>query len=240
MGVKGTIKQADVEKFLCIPSALRRHVIDEGMLPEYEHFVARKLKSIRESTLPLTMDAVLDLKAVNNYIDHIKQQGITVSLLHVILAALPKTLAKHPRFKMFQVNQRMFSYRHANVAFIVRTLDGKLYMPVVQGLEGMDIDQIAQASQELALAANRGGLKPSQLMGACICVSYIGNKSISRFEAFMDNFQSAMLAVAGSQPSTTLTLTYDHSLIDGWMASSFLSDLIQEIERVTACPHKIM
>jgi len=232
MGVLGTIKEADVEKFLCIPSTLRPFVIDEGRMPDYEHFVTRKLKSTRETTLPLTMDAVLDLTAVNKYIDRIKQQGITISLLHIILAALPKTLARHDRFKMFQVNDRIFTYRQVNIAFIVRTIDGKLYMPVILDLDKMVIDQIAEASQELALDANRGRLKPSQLMGACFCVSYIGNKSISRFEAFTDSYQSAMLAVAGSQPTTTLTLTYDHSLIDGWMASAFLSDLILEIERV--------
>ena len=251
MGVQGAVKEADVIKFLSIPATLRPYVEDEGLVPEYEQFVASKLKRVMATTIPLTMEAQLELEAVNDYIEAARRQEVTISLLHIILAALPKVLAKHERFTLFHANQRLFRYRKADIAFIVRAINGQLYMPVVHGLDVMSIVQIVEAMEELALEANRGRLSAAQSMGACFCVSYLSNKSISRFEAFTDNYQSAMLAVAGGgvgvpfkkdqKPSVrtaALTLTYDHSLIDGWMASAFLSDLIEEIGRVVACPFK--
>jgi len=238
MGVVGTIKEVDIEKFLSIPKSLRTYVNDEGVLPEYAQGVARKLKANLNATLPLTMEAVFDLTTVNQYIGQAKDTGITISLLHIILAALPKTLEEHQVFKKFQVNQRLFSYKETKVAFIVRTIDDKLSMPVISGLAQMTMEEIVENTQALALEANRGQLKASQSMGACLSISYISNPWISRFEALMDSYQSAILAVAVSGSTATLTLSYDHTLIDGWMAAAFLADLIQEMKEVIACPFK--
>ena len=143
-------------------------------------------------------------------------------------------------FKNFQVNQHVFEYQSIDVAFIVKTFDDKIYSPVLRRVDTLGIDDIAKACQTLTLEANRQQLKSEHSGGACFTVSYIPNNVITRFVALSDRYQSAILSISGEHdvlkkvdneivnvPCTSLTLTYDHTILDGWHAAQFLTRLIE-------------
>jgi pyruvate dehydrogenase E2 component (dihydrolipoamide acetyltransferase) len=92
----------------------------------------------------------------------------------------------------------------------------------------------------------RGKLKREELEGATISISNLGAGGPDRFNAVINPPQSAILAVGrqrdcvvarnGSihvKPMSQLTLTVDHRVADGRLASEFLSSLVAILERET-------
>jgi pyruvate dehydrogenase E2 component (dihydrolipoamide acetyltransferase) len=186
-----------------------------------------------------------DLSRVNERIREAQAAGTMLSLLHVIMTALGRTLPHYPRLIRFLHDGRLYRYRSLDVAFVVRSLEGLLYTPVVRELDQRGLGDVAQACQTAAMRVNRGRIKPEELEGACFTVSYVGMPGVTRFVALPNRFQSAILAVAGerealfmregqvtARPVTTLTLSYDHALCDGVYAGEFLTRLLNEMELV--------
>lgn len=264
MGVLGTIKEADVRRYLStqrggpespmearvragLPPAMLDYVMHDGELSRHELRVAQNLEQSLQSVLLATIDAELDLTSIKQGIHLAQKQGTMLSLSHIIIWALGRALPHHPRLISFRHDHQVYRYRELDVAFVVRTLDGRLYAPVVRGVDRLDARQVAQACQAVAMRVNRGRVKPKDLEGACFTVSHIPSRTVTRFTALPNRFQSAILAIAGERtvltmrdgqvaqvPVTTLTLSYDHALCDAVYAAEFLKRLMKEMESVLA------
>jgi len=264
MGVLGTIKEADVQRYLSaqrrvpeppmetraqagLPPAILAYVMHEGELSRHELSVAQNLEQSLRSVLLATIDAELDLTSIKQGIQLAQKHGTMLSLSHIIMCALGRALPHYPRLISFRHNHQVYRYRKLDVAFVVRTLDGRLYTPVVRRVDKLDVGQVAQACHTAAMRVNRGRVKPKDLEGACFTISHMSPRTVMRFAALPNRFQSAILAIAGERtvltlrddqvsqvPVTTLTLSYDHALCDAVYAAEFLNHLIEEMELVLA------
>lgn len=270
IGVKGTIKETDVLKFLSIqkkidlpvqkltgqnkiatndtimiPPHLLARIEQEGYMAHQKMFMAKKLKNSLTSKLLTTIDAEMDLTSVNAFITRCKKNGQRLSLLHIVMHALNKTLSKYRIFTTFHFHNQLLRYRDIDIAFIVKTFDGSLYAPVVRKIDKLDIQKLAHECNTLTLKANRHQLTIEEMEGACFTVSCLPHSTIRRFVALIDEFQSAILAIAGEKnvvrldkekiteaPTVTLTLSYDHTIIDGWDSALFLEYLNTEMDRI--------
>lgn len=259
MGVRGTIKEADVRRYVsehgadggshdsgetgALPATISQYVVDEGAMTRHELSVSRALRRSLEQALIATVDADVDLTAINPNIRLAQEQGAMVSLLHVVLRALGRSLPHFPRLMSIHYNQHIYRFCQPDVAFVVRTSCGRLYTPVVRGVDKLDVNQIARTCHALATQVNRGRIKPAELNGACFSVSHVPTPPVTRFVALPNQFQSAILALAADRttlnlvdgqvtPATvaTMTLSYDHTLCDGMYAADFLQRLINEME----------
>jgi pyruvate dehydrogenase E2 component (dihydrolipoamide acetyltransferase) len=264
MGVLGTIKEADVKRYLTaqraasesaletrarpgLPAAILDHVMHEGELSRHELSVVHTLEQSLQNLLLATIDAECDLTSIKAGIQQAQEHGTMLSLSHVVIGALGRTLPHYPRLISFRHHQQVYRYRELDVAFVARALDGRLYTPVVRGVDKLDVVQIAQACQSLAMRVNRGRVKPEDLEGPCFTVSHVSPRTVTRFVALPNRFQSAILAIAGERtvlslrdgqvcqvPTTTLVLSYDHALCDATYASEFFKRLMEEMELVLA------
>lgn len=229
-----------------LSSNMLSRVMKEGDIPQHKKFMAQKLRDSLQNKILTTIDTEIELTAIKKYIKSYEQKDIPVSLLHIIMHALGRCLSKHPSFTRFQYNNQIFRYRDIDIAFIVKTFDGLLYAPVVRKVNMLDIWQIAGECRSITLRANRHLLKQEEMEGACFTVSYIPQNIISRFVALIDQFQSAIIAISGEQnilclrddkaiqvPKVSLTLSYDHALIDGWDSAIFLGHLQKELSQLS-------
>jgi pyruvate dehydrogenase E2 component (dihydrolipoamide acetyltransferase) len=259
MGVVGSIKERDIHRYLSaqravaasptevegrvgLPAAILDYVTLDGELSRHELSVARNLEQSLQSVLLATVETEVDLTSARRGLQSARKQGRMLSLLHVIICALARTLPDYPRLTSFRHGHQVYRYRELDIALVVRTPDGRLYTPVVRGADKLDVWQIAQACQALAMRVNRGQVEPKDLQGACLTVSHVGAPTVTRFFALPSRFQSAILAVAGERtaltlkdgqvlevPMATLTLSYDHALCDAVYAADFLKHLTNEI-----------
>jgi pyruvate dehydrogenase E2 component (dihydrolipoamide acetyltransferase) len=129
-----------------------------------------------------------------------------------------------------------------HIGLVVAVPDG-LLVPVFHGVEQLGLGELARRRKESIDRALKGRLKREELEGATFSVSNLGKGGPDRFNAVINPPQSAILAVgrrrdcvvaaSGSfhvRPMSQLTLTVDHRVADGRLASDFLAFLVAILE----------
>jgi pyruvate dehydrogenase E2 component (dihydrolipoamide acetyltransferase) len=130
----------------------------------------------------------------------------------------------------------------AHIGLVV-AVDNGLLVPVIHDVEQLGLVEIARRRQDCVKRSLKGRLKREEVEGATISISNLGAKGPDRFTAIINPPQSAILAVGRERdcvvardgdivvrPLSDLTLTVDHRVADGRLASQFLVRLIEILE----------
>jgi pyruvate dehydrogenase E2 component (dihydrolipoamide acetyltransferase) len=125
----------------------------------------------------------------------------------------------------------------------VVAVENGLLVPVIHGVEQFGLEELARRRRATVKRALTGTLKREELEGATISLSNLGARGPDRFNALINPPQSAILAVGRQQdrvvalnggihvrPLSQLTLTVDHRVADGRLASDFLAFLVDILE----------
>jgi pyruvate dehydrogenase E2 component (dihydrolipoamide acetyltransferase) len=126
---------------------------------------------------------------------------------------------------------------------LIVAVPGGLLVPVFHDVEQLGLAELVRRRRETIDRALKGRLKREELEGATFSVSNLGKGGPDRFNAIINPPQSAILAVgrrrdcvvahSGSmqvRPMSQLTLTVDHRVADGRLASDFLASLVANLE----------
>jgi pyruvate dehydrogenase E2 component (dihydrolipoyllysine-residue acetyltransferase) len=130
----------------------------------------------------------------------------------------------------------------AHIGLVVAVENG-LLVPVLHRVEQFGLTGLALLRSETVERALQGKLKREELEGATISVSNLGARGPDRFTAMINPPQSAILAVGRQRdcavvinggvrvrPMSQLTLTVDHRVADGRLASDFLAYMVEILE----------
>jgi pyruvate dehydrogenase E2 component (dihydrolipoamide acetyltransferase) len=130
----------------------------------------------------------------------------------------------------------------AHIGLVV-AIDNGLLVPVIHGVERLGLAQIARRRQDCVERGLKGRLKREEVDGATFSISNLGAQGPDRFTAIINPPQSAILAVGRQRdcvvlrdgaivvrPQSDLTLTVDHRVADGRLASQFLARLVAILE----------
>ena len=130
----------------------------------------------------------------------------------------------------------------AHIGLVV-AVDNGLLVPVIHGVERLGLAEIARRRQEGVERGLKGRLKREEVEGATFSISNLGANGPDRFTAIINPPQSAILAVGRQRecvvardgavvvrPMSELTLTVDHRVADGRLASLFLARLVAILE----------
>jgi pyruvate dehydrogenase E2 component (dihydrolipoamide acetyltransferase) len=257
-GVRGTIKESDVRSFLdqagasepspaaALPASLEKYLDAAGPITPFDAVVAANLRRSASRLLLTTVDADCPLDAAHRVISQTLEQGRMASLLHLVIAAAARVLPRHSRLMSFAHDGIVYRYRSVDIAFVARTPDGRLYTPVVRDADRTDLEGVTRACLAATLRVMRGTVTADELEGGCITISHVPVAGTTRVAALPNFGQSAILGVSAerqtaavvdgvlvARPIVTLTLTYDHTLCDGFYAARFLADLTGELQRST-------
>src|SRR5262245_20133150 len=205
-GVHGTIKEADVQRFVvhgfvdahALPDALAAVTIDEGPVAAASLAVARNLRASVDRSLLATTSIDVNMDAVNRATADFVSRGLMVTPLHAILVTIGRVLPSFPKLLRFIHHDRWYRYSRLDVALVVRRPDGVLVTPVIRDVPSLGIADVARASHRLTLNAVRGQLAATDLTNAAFTVSHV-NLPVTGFTALPNLFQSAILAVSGQR-----------------------------------------
>lgn len=168
--------------------------------------------------------------------------GVKVSPTHLLLAALARTLQRHPRLNAL-VTERGIEEVHAiNLAVAVHT-DGGLVAPVIRDAQAKDITTLVRELADLAERARKGTLPPSAYQRGTFTLSSLATAGIDWMTPVINPPQVAILGVGRTREAVvvregapavaqvaTLTLVFDHRAVDGTPAALFLRDLGAAVE----------
>src|SRR6185312_7428530 len=153
-----------------------------------------------------------------------------------------EALRRHPRVNASWRDGTIVAGNGINVAIAVATGDG-LVVPVVHGADSLELAALAARRRAVAEAARAGKLAPDDLRGGTFTISNLGMYGVDAFQAIVNAPQAAILAVGriaerpwalGGElvvrPVLTLTVSFDHRVVDGARGAEFLDTLASLVE----------
>lgn len=176
-----------------------------------------------------------------------ESQGTKTSVTDYIAKAAVKALQKYPEVNASLQGDQIITYKTVNLGIAVAA-DSGLIVPVVKDAEKKGLIEFSQAASGLFKKAREGKLMPEEYSGGTFTVSNLGMFGIDDFTAIINQPESAILAVSGTQkkpvvitnnqgedeiairPMMNITLTVDHRLIDGLMAAQFVVEIKKYLE----------
>jgi pyruvate dehydrogenase E2 component (dihydrolipoamide acetyltransferase) len=136
----------------------------------------------------------------------------------------------------------------AHIGLVVAVENG-LLVPVLHGVDKLSLPELARRRSETVERALHGKLRRDELEGATFSLSNLGSRGPDRFNAIINPPESAILAVGRQRdsvvainreihvrPLSHLTLTVDHRVADGRLASDFLAYLVDILESGSGRP----
>jgi pyruvate dehydrogenase E2 component (dihydrolipoamide acetyltransferase) len=172
----------------------------------------------------------------------LKTDDIAVSYNDIIIKTAAAALARHPRMNSRLTDEGIVEIGEVNVGMAVAVDDG-LLVPVIRNTDQLGMAEIHAESRRLAEGARLNTLKPDDLQNGTFSVSNLGMFDLDSFTAIINSPESGILAVGAikekavvvdgdivPRPICSLSLTYDHRVIDGAPAADFLRDIKMLLE----------
>jgi pyruvate dehydrogenase E2 component (dihydrolipoamide acetyltransferase) len=160
-------------------------------------------------------------------------------LLMLVAASLPEC----PQLNACWVNGAVYAFDEINIAIAVDTPRG-LLAPVLRNASALSLEEIAMQTRRLSEQAQSGKLAGDQLAGGTFTITNLGMFDVDYFTPIINLPQTAVLGlgrivdepiVAENQvvPGKTisLSLTFDHRVIDGAPAARWLQGLAKRIQQ---------
>jgi len=180
-----------------------------------------------------------------------EKSGVKITMLAFLIKASVMALKKFPAFNssldVQNGEMNLVMKQYFNIAFAADTPNG-LVVPVVKNADQKSVTQIVVESGELARKARDGKLGPADMSGACFTISSLGGIGGTYFSPIVNAPEVAILGVNKSvmkpiwngrefEPRLILplSLTADHRVIDGALATRFnvyLAQLLADMRRV--------
>lgn len=130
----------------------------------------------------------------------------------------------------------------AHIGLVVAVENG-LLVPVIHDVDKLGLLELARRRSDCVQRAATGRLKQEELEGGTFSISNLGPRGPDRFTAMINPPQSGILAVGRQRdgvvaikgvvqvrPISELSLTVDHRVADGQLASDFLAKVVQILE----------
>jgi pyruvate dehydrogenase E2 component (dihydrolipoamide acetyltransferase) len=161
----------------------------------------------------------------------------------LLVALVARALGEQPHVNVRLTEEGIEQLPQINVGVAVDTERG-LLVPVVRDAAGMSLVQVQHTLTELVERALTGRSLPDDLSGGTFTITNLGMFGIDAFTPIINPPESAILGVGrivtkpvGHEGQVvlrdmmTLSLSFDHRLIDGAPAARFLQRVKQLVER---------
>lgn len=151
-------------------------------------------------------------------------------------------LQKHPRLNARWDGERIEESAAIHIGVAVDT-DAGLLVPVLRDVPALGLKQLSALSRELLERARQGKLGAKDMQGGTFTVTNLGAFGVDAFTPIINYPECAILGVGRIQrravvvgelvvarEQVTLSLTFDHRIVDGAPAARFLLTLCGLIE----------
>ncbi|WP_432496963.1 dihydrolipoamide acetyltransferase family protein [Kineococcus auxinigenes] len=253
-GPGGTVTRADV--LALVPSApteparredrheRERHVPIRGVRKATAAAMVESAFSAPHVTVFTTVDATRTMKLVQRLKTDPEFTGVRVSPLLLVAKALLVAVRRNPDVNATwdERNQVIVVKNYVNLGIAVATPRG-LLVPNVKDADEMTLKDLAVSLGEVAARAREGKAQPADLSEGTITITNVGTFGIDTGTPILNPGEAAILAVGkiAQKPwvhkgkvkpryLATLSLSFDHRMLDGESGSRALADVAAVLE----------
>ncbi|MCU1530828.1 MAG: branched-chain alpha-keto acid dehydrogenase subunit [Arthrobacter sp.] len=180
-----------------------------------------------------TMELLARLKASRAF------AGYKLTPLTLVSKVVLIALRNHPTLnsRWDEANQEIVQFNYVNLGIAAATPRG-LTVPNIKDADRLSLKELSTALTELTDTARAGKTAPADLAGGTISITNIGVFGIDAGTPILNPGEAAILALGAVRKMPweyqgevalrqvmTLSLSFDHRLVDGEQGSRFLQDL---------------
>ncbi|MEZ4250712.1 MAG: dihydrolipoamide acetyltransferase family protein [Polyangiales bacterium] len=222
-----------------VPFTRRRRIIADHMV--YSKHTSPEVVTFAECDLNKTH--LLREKSKRQY----EKEGYSLTFLAFVVAATARALREHPELNSRVLDDAFVKLRNVNLGIAVDTPDG-LVVPVIKNADELTLRGLARSITDLATRARDGKLTPDDLANKTFTISNPGRKgnlvggaiisqpnvgilrlgTIKKRPVVVERDGEDMIAI---HPVMYMALTYDHRVVDGVHANSFLYRISEILEQ---------
>lgn len=253
-GITGRVRKADV---LAAVRARRSPVhTDSGDDVPVQAFpvsptrrlIAERMTASCRTTAPVTLSTTVDatnLVGLRRQFKSVEADGVAVpSFTDFVVKLTAVALRDHPLLnaRWGDGNTPIIVAGEAHIGIAVDTEAG-LVVPVIHGAAELGIRAVAARSRELIRRGRERQLRPADIEGGTFTVTNLGAFGIEMFTPIINLPECAILGIGKierrpvmvadkvvGQERMSLSLTFDHRIVDGAPAARFLQQLTRIIE----------
>lgn len=253
-GRDGRIRERDVLTEPIPPVATTAPSLDE--IPPTEpgrhdpasrlrQFIAQRMSAGVHHAVPVTLTTKVDVEPLVAFRERLKAEsknGLIPSYNDILIHLAAQTLRELPALNACWHRNGIHGYDGIHIATAVDAPAG-LLAPVVRDADRLNLHEIADRTRRLVAAARLCQLSQNQLSGGTFTISNLGMFGIDSFTPVLNLPQAAILGVGriveepvvrGGQVAVgktmTLSLTFDHRVVDGAPAARWLQRLCEHIQ----------
>lgn len=245
-GTSGRIRKADV--LAAARNSPPRPSPPANSIPLHaaRRTIARRMIESLAATAPVTLTTRVDATNLVNLRGQFRaaeaERGAPPSYNDFLVVLAASALRDHPLLNARWADDRIELCAEAHVGIAVDTEAG-LLVPVIRGAGGLGIRQVAERSRDLIGRARSGTLKADEMQGGTFTITNLGAFGIDAFTPIINLPECAILGVGRiarepmmvgdrieARERLTLSLTFDHRIVDGGPAARFLQDVGRRIE----------
>ena len=210
--------------------------------------IAENLTRVVREVPQVTTFRTLDSTALEAF-----RREAGLSPLPIVVRALADVCKDHRSLNASYMAEQgeIWLHRRVHVGIATDTERG-LLVPVVRDVGDLTLGEVAAEIQRLALAARDGSIRIEEMTGGTITVTNTGSYGSEFGTPIINRAQAAILGLGAiahralvvdgevvARPACTLSLTFDHRLLDGATAGRAFGDLVAALsspDRLEALP----
>jgi 2-oxoisovalerate dehydrogenase E2 component (dihydrolipoyl transacylase) len=256
-GPAGRITKADVEAAASLPASGpvaataspsadgERRISVVGIRKAIARQMVRSVSTIPQ----FTEFAVFDASSLMAARERRKAGGRSMTPLPYFIAAMVKAIQTFPLMNSSWDESRdeIIVKEPIHVGIAVNTTQG-LLVPVLRDASRLDIDGIAEQSAHLIEGARAGTLPPNQMSGGTITITNVGASGpVETGTPIINPPECCVVAFGAIKPrpmvvngqvvarsGAWISISVDHRIVDGALATEFLTALVAELESISA------
>jgi pyruvate dehydrogenase E2 component (dihydrolipoamide acetyltransferase) len=254
-GPQGRITQADVlsaaaailrqkEAGATVPEPGLPQVASTTPLKGVRKIVSEGMATSVHTTARVTLFREVEVTEFVKLRERFKDQGANVSYNDILVQICAIALREHPEANARLGDGEIEQLDRVNIGLAVDTNRG-LLVPVIHNADRLSLPRIAAESARLVEATRAGHSVPDDLSGGTFTITNLGMFGVEGFAPVINLPECCILAVGAIvrkpvvcdqqdtiavRPMMTLSLVFDHRVIDGAPAARFLDRIAQLVE----------
>jgi len=172
-----------------------------------------------------------------------KARGVRLTYTPYFLSAIIAGLKAVPLANSSWAQEGIRIHKQINLGMAVALPDGGLIVPVIKNADELSLVGLARGTSDLAERARDGKLQPDEVQGGTFTLTNHGTKGSLFATPVINQPQSGILGTGIIQkrpvvvndaiairPMVYLSYTFDHRILDGASADTFLANIVQALE----------
>jgi pyruvate dehydrogenase E2 component (dihydrolipoamide acetyltransferase) len=250
-GENGKITRQDVERALAAAKVILQETPSQVKVIPFEGIrkvIADNMHASLQNAAQLTTFTEVDVTEMVRFRDLVREEykkddSVKISYNDIIVMATAHALMRHPIMNSTLVGEEILVHDTVHLGIAVALSEG-LIVPKLRHAEKKNLLQIAKEVRELAQKARAGALAIEEVTDGTFTISNVSMLGMDGFTPVLNPPETGILGVGRviEKPAVfegeitirhmmTLSLTFDHRVVDGTPAMTFLKTLARYLEQ---------